>query len=102
MSEYLDRVKVIEGFEKCVLEHPTYPVLRLKFFLEKLPEAEDVAPVRHGRWVKGGYVRGKFEYMCSVCGDTELRISSFSMKYCMSCGAKMDLNSSEKSNSSRN
>lgn len=52
MSEYLDRVKVIEGFEKCVLEHPTYPVLRLKFFLEKLPEAEDVAPVRHGRWIK--------------------------------------------------
>ena len=95
MAEYLERQKVIKGFGKCVLEHPAYPVLRIKFYLENLPEAEDVAPVRHGRWIKRGYACGDSEFICSVCGESEWRTSSSRMKYCMFCGAKMDLEKSK-------
>lgn len=50
----------------------------------------DTVPVRHGRWLKGGYVCGETEWICSVCGETEWRTNCNRMKYCMFCGAKMD------------
>lgn len=50
----------------------------------------DAAPVRHGRWEKGGYACGETEWKCSVCGETEWRTSCSRMKFCMFCGAKMD------------
>lgn len=51
----------------------------------------DAAPVVHGRWIKGGYACGENEYKCSACGETEWRTGCARMKYCMCCGAKMDL-----------
>ena len=46
----------------------------------------DAVPVMHGEWLdrNGGYQFGT----CSVCGDRWGSISV--MKYCPSCGAKMD------------
>ena len=58
--------------------------------IEREP-AVDAVPVRHGRWIKRGYSCGVNEYECSVCHDTEWRTSASRMKYCMFCGAKMDL-----------
>lgn len=58
--------------------------------IEREP-AVDAVPVRHGRWIKRGYFCGKNEYVCSVCHETEWRTSESRMKYCMFCGAKMDL-----------
>lgn len=52
--------------------------------------AADVVPVRHGRWIKRGYVCGENEYECSECHETEWRTSDSRMKWCMFCGAKMD------------
>lgn len=52
--------------------------------------AADVAPVRHGRWIKRGYACGENEYECSVCHETEWRTSASRMKSCMFCGARMD------------
>lgn len=52
--------------------------------------AADVVPVRHGRWIKRGYVCGENEYECSECHETEWRTSASRMKWCMFCGAKMD------------
>ena len=46
--------------------------------------------VRHGRWIKRGYVCGENEYECSECHETEWRTSASRMKWCMFCGAKMD------------
>lgn len=46
--------------------------------------------VKHGRWEKGGYAYGETEWKCSVCGETDWRILCDRMKFCMSCGAKMD------------
>ena len=51
----------------------------------------DAVPVKHGRWIKGGYACGENEYKCSACGETEWRTGCARMKYCMCCGAKMDL-----------
>ena len=53
--------------------------------------AVDAEPVRHGKWIKGAYVCGDNEWKCSVCGETEWRGSADWMKFCMYCGAKMDL-----------
>ena len=52
-------------------------------YAEKLI-ANDVAPVRHGRWVS---VEGGSFYECSNCGYlTDYHLSN----YCPNCGAKMD------------
>ena len=48
--------------------------------------AEDVAPVRHGRWVTQDETRTKF--MCSSC---ESKNYGGHEKFCPNCGAKMDL-----------
>jgi len=56
----------------------------------QIANAPTIDPVRHGRWLKGGYVCGETEWICSVCGETEWRTNCNRMKYCMFCGAKMD------------
>ena len=57
--------------------------------LEMLP-AEDVAPVRHARWVREVYTDpqgGEWtKYHCSLCGRVEI----VEEPHC-NCGAKMDL-----------
>ena len=50
---------------------------------------DDLMP--KGRWIKRGYDCGENEYECSVCHETEWRTSASRMKYCMFCGAKLDL-----------
>ena len=57
--------------------------------IDDMPAA-DVAPVRHGRWLKGSYVCGETEWKCSSCKETEWRTSSARLKYCPFCGAKME------------
>ena len=57
---------------------------------EAISRIGTLEPVRHGRWIKGGYVCGDGEWKCSVCGETEWRGSAACMKFCMYCGAKMD------------
>lgn len=54
-------------------------------------QSADVAPVRHGRWIKVGYACGEAEWKCSACKETEWRTSTSRLKYCPFCGAKMDL-----------
>lgn len=55
--------------------------------LEDAPAA-DVAPVRHGKWVKiGADKRGRGGiWQCSLCKRCELFVTD----YCPNCGAKMD------------
>ena len=57
--------------------------------LELLPVVE-AEPVRHGQWIKRGYVCGEYEWECSVCGESEWRGSTIGLYYCPNCGAKMD------------
>lgn len=51
----------------------------------------DAVPVKHAHWIHGGYACGENKYVCSACGGIEWRTGCKQMKYCMFCGAKMDL-----------
>ena len=46
----------------------------------------NVAPVRHGKWVKTNYIEVK---RCSCC-DTPINIFKEAHIYCSTCGARMD------------
>lgn len=60
----------------------------LKLLLEKIENAPsaDVAPVRHGRWIKDGE---DGPVCCSECGE-EHEWGDYRASYCDTCGAKMD------------
>lgn len=58
----------------------------------------DAEPVKHGRWIKDGEASAL--YKCSICGTLcslvgyanciPIEQMNKTMKYCNSCGAKMD------------
>ncbi|MGN0180416.1 MAG: hypothetical protein ACI4DY_13415 [Monoglobaceae bacterium] len=56
---------------------------------EKFPAA-DVAPVRHGRWIKPTKIDGRFFSIphCSVCESVPCGVDE-NTKFCPNCGAKM-------------
>ena len=51
--------------------------------------AENVAPVRHGRWIEQEKYTFGVLYDCSICGNRILD-TGHSWNYCPNCGAKMD------------
>ena len=51
--------------------------------------AENVAPVRHGRWIEQEKYTFGVLYDCSICGNRILD-TEHSWNYCPNCGAKMD------------
>ena len=56
-------------------------------------DAADVAPVRHGRWVKmdtTGLLAVEPVWNCFSCGYP-VGVSVAGSKYCPNCGCKMDL-----------
>ena len=55
-------------------------------YAENLP-ADDVAPVRYGRWLCGDYY--DIGDVCSEC-DWDSQMTHPSYRYCPNCGAKMD------------
>ena len=89
MPTYIEREAAYKDFEKCNCESPKWAPSRVKTLIA-LQKAADVAPVRHGRWIKVGYACGETEWQCSVCKETEWRTSASRLKYCPFCGAKMD------------
>ena len=54
----------------------------------------DVAPVKHGKWLKRDDMPRIVECKCSVCGYADYPSKSdrywFERNYCPNCGAKMD------------
>ena len=54
--------------------------------LADIPSA-DVAPVRHGRWIK---ITPSGIYECSKCKKYVMTCDIEAYKYCQRCGAKMD------------
>lgn len=94
MKEYIERAAAIARFafeqgnyipEKVIDGHDNVIAVRtIKRVLREIP-AEDVAPVRHGRWVRddSGVI------YCSECGE-EHEWDEYRATYCDSCGARMD------------
>lgn len=55
--------------------------------------AADVAPVRHGKWVKAVNDNGNLVHKCSLCdGYVPCDFDGYEVLsyYCPACGAKMD------------
>ena len=83
MGEYIEREAAIA----TIMSDPPdahYP----HWYADKIKAipADDVAPVRHGRWIcRNKWKPSEFKYECSICHDG----SDLESKYCPNCGAKM-------------
>ena len=91
MDEYIERESAIQAVEKTLWQYQQ-SVIELR----KVPSA-DVAPVRHGRWVKmdtTGLLAVESVWNCSSCGYP-VGVSVAGSKFCPNCGCKMDLNDLE-------
>lgn len=82
MDDYIRRGAAIEQFEDSTSAIPE-KLARIR--IESVPAA-DVAPVRHGRWIKDGEDGPVY---CSECGE-EHEWEDYRASYCDTCGAKMD------------
>ena len=89
MAEYIERKAVLKEAESRIMWGASAAAV---YELIRDAPAADVAPVRHGRWIKVGYACGETEWKCSACKETEWRTSAYRLKYCPFCGAKMDGN----------
>ena len=95
MDEYIKREEAIKIAESYRPQHGSSFCMNrgiadyIAEDISMIPSA-DVAPVRHGRWIKVGYACGETEWQCSACKETEWRTSASRLKYCPFCGAKMD------------
>lgn len=87
MAEYINREKLEFDFRQCNRTDSNWTPQRVSQMIHR-QSAEDVVPVRHGRWIIDGvYV------VCSVCN--RLTVSPIvkqlpAFKYCPNCGARMD------------
>ena len=100
MPRYVNADKLIARFRKIADEKwnkRAAPVCwsdAYEYFIDELEEAEteDVAPVRHGHWIR--YTEADIK--CSECKDFFVvpmgcdPVADCMMYYCSTCGAKMD------------
>lgn len=89
MAEYIEREAAIKAATEN--DYEGYATWAIK----AIPTA-DVAPVRHGRWIKADSNPLHGDYYCSECqhgvdiGDGEETPFDRGVYYCPNCGAKMD------------
>ena len=85
MAEYIEREAAYEDFEKCNSENPKWTPSRVKTLIAR-QKAADIAPVRHGKWIK------RKSWNFHVCSECSFETSPYMscMNYCPNCGAKMD------------
>ena len=100
LVEWLKRIPLIDlsngrGLCRVIMEDD------FKKAIKKMPKGiiADVAPVRHGRWLKGREPLGWNEVdcvTCTACGESWILSEDddyvdIEWNYCPNCGAKMDL-----------
>lgn len=79
MADYIEREAALNAQNKSM------NLAECRKRLERLPVA-DVAPVRHGQWLRGN-MPTYGGYKCSVCGGNTVH---YKANYCPNCGARMD------------
>ena len=84
MSDYIKRDDAI-NMVRNTFTGMTADTLELR--INDIPPA-DVAPVRHGHWIK---ISPAGIYECSECGKNVMTSDIEAYEYCHGCGAKMDL-----------
>lgn len=107
MSDYIKREDAIKAFDPS--QRRDWYTPWIVEILEDLPSADvvpmeryksmentcvklqkslaDVAPVRHGHWIK---ITPSGIYECSKCGKYVMSCDIEEYKYCQGCGARMD------------
>ena len=105
MAEYINRDAVhdlVRSLTKYAWTSPDNTVHRVtvdaddvNFGVDKIPSA-DVAPVRHGRWIRPHWKNSNYCCDCSECGGEAMHREYQWNKngiypICPNCGAKMDL-----------
>ena len=96
MAEYIEREAVLAKCREiaaCEWNHRASPVSwadAYEQFAEDVEEitVADVAPIRHGRWVKRGdkWQCTHCKVLMSIAGTPKENM----LNYCPNCGAKMD------------
>ena len=94
-KEYIEREAILDLLKNKYQDMSAMPASYYKGFqyalktIEKIKPAADVAPGRHGVWVREIERTGNYSH-CSECG---CRCAGYTpnYKYCPNCGAKMDL-----------
>ena len=104
MAEYIERDAVhdlVRSLTKYALASPgntrhriTVDADDVNFGVDKIPSA-DVAPVRHGRWIRPHWKNSNYCCDCSECGREAMHRDYQWYKngiypICPNCGAKMD------------
>ena len=90
MSEYIEKEAAIRALLNDSPEQVRYSREDAADCIRYM-DAADVAPVRHGRWVKmdtTGLLAVEPVWNCSSCGYP-VGVSVAGSKYCPNCGAKM-------------
>ena len=106
MAKYIDREALIEWLKRIPLIdlYDGRGLCRVimeddfKKAIKKMPKGiiADVAPVRHGRWLRSDDDWDSLTSIrCSICGEEwcfEMidDVTLLNYKYCPNCGAKMD------------
>ena len=93
MKEYIERERLKEAFNADLQTLQSLDEHTMNLILIEIDEAPaaDVAPVRHGWWIKP--VPGDGENYCSVCHAEQpwfYGYGYYEPDYCPSCGARMD------------
>ena len=94
MAEYIDREDAKRELLEwaVIIQRPRYLLSEdAMCVLDNIPAA-DVAPVRHGRWMKK-HDAVMYWRQCSECGNIMQRNfygNEWNSPYCPNCGAKMD------------
>ena len=92
MKEYIERAVAIKKFENyrrdCEEENDERAAQIFEDCVSELMDlpADDVAEVKHGRWVRDKWPSRTHKLICSECGEWSGKKS----RYCPSCGARMD------------
>lgn len=88
-DEYIRRSDALKGAELFQCGWAEIEAVQTDY-IERLPAA-DVAPVRHGRWIKDEFFSDEVNNgeKCSQCGELIGWFGNLP-KYCPGCGALMD------------
>ena len=83
MARYVNSLTAAE----IISEHTNIPLHEVVDIMVEVP-SEDVAPVRHGQWVKEKK-DVLIHWHCSACRECYF-LEEPNAKYCPNCGAKME------------
>lgn len=94
MKEYIDKEKAMKILTDSMYAYGTFSVERSIYMTARQKikniQAEDVAPVVHGKWIGTFPIlgAGDFAFRCSKCWCVRHEENA---TYCPNCGAKMNL-----------